>query len=315
MSPSGDVRIVLAPLIRRPVLVRSLQRYHVLERRHPRRQEPMSNHLVSRKRRRATCLLALLASLVVATTTADAADEDTGTSETGELKVEQPPRRADPDFLFGRPRTFIGVSVGWLAPSEEGGIFDFTRDLLTVDDGDFDTAVVRFGVGRAMSPRLDIVAEIGFGSSSVVSEYRDFVDFDDLPIVQTTELAQTPLGGSLRFWLIPRGRDVSRLAWVPNRFAPYLGAGGGALWYRFTQFGEFVDFVDLSIFSDRLESSGWTTSGHLFAGASISLTRRLFLDVEARYVWANTPLSGDFVGFDNIDLDSVQLTGGIEFVF
>ncbi len=271
----------------------------------------MSIHVVFRHRLRSICLVALLASL--AGGTVRAADEDTGTPETGGMTTGQPPRRAD--FLFGRPRAFVGLSVGRLAASQAGGIFDFTRELLTVNDGAFDTAAVRFGVGLAISPRLDILTEIGFSRASVVSEYRDFVDFDDLPIIQTTELAQTSVGGSLRFWLIPRGREVSRLAWVPNRIAPYVGAGGGSLRYRFTQFGDFVDFVDLEIFTDRLQSSGWTASGHVFAGISVSLTRRLFLGVEARYVWANTPLSGDFAGFDNIDLNGVQATGGIEFVF
>ena len=263
---------------------------------------------------RAACLVAVLASLTTGGT-ARAADDQTGAPAATGVRAGQPPRRSDPDFLFGRPRTVVGVSGGWLAASQVGGIFDFTRERLTVNEGDFDTTAFRFDVGRAVSPRLDVVAEVGFSRASVASEYRDVVDFDDLPIVQTTELAQASVGGSLRFWLRPRWREVSRLAWVPNRIAPYVGAGGGARWYRFTQAGDFVDFVDLSIFTDRLESSGWTASGHLFAGASASLTRQLFLGVEARYVWADTPLSGDFVGFDNIDLNGFQATGGIEFVF
>ena len=262
----------------------------------------------------AACLVAVLASLATGGTER-AAEDDTGAPEISGVIAAQPPRQSDPDFLFGRPRTVVGVSGGWLAASQAGGIFDFTRELLTVNEGDFDTAALRLDVGRAVSPRLDVVAEVGFSRASVASEYRDFVDLDNLPIVQTTELTQAPVGGSLRFWLTPRGREVGRLAWVPNRIAPYVGAGGGARWYRFTQFGDFVDFVDLSIFTDRLESSGWTASGHVFAGASFSLTRHLFLDGEARYVWADTPLSGDFVGFDNIDLNGFRATGGIEFVF
>ncbi|MDP6580072.1 MAG: hypothetical protein QF681_05405 [Vicinamibacterales bacterium] len=227
----------------------------------------------------------------------------------------QPPRPGNADFLFGRPRTFFGASAGWLAASQAGGVFDFTRDLLTVNDGDFNTGTFRFSVGRALSPRLDLVGEIGVSRATIPSEYRDFVDTDELPIVQTTKLTQVPIGGSLRFWLTPRGREISRFAWVPSRIAVYTGAGGGARWYRFGQFGDFVDFVDLAIFNDGLESSGWTASGHVLAGASISVTRRLFLSLETRYAWANSPLSGDFVGFDNIDLNGLQSTVGIEVVF
>jgi opacity protein-like surface antigen len=247
--------------------------------------------------------------------TAYAADRERPAPATSALSAAQPPRQSDPDFLFGRPRAFVGVSGGWLVASQDGGIFDFTRDLLTVDEGDFNAATFRVSAGLTVAPRLDAVAEFGFSGATSTSEYRDFVDSDDLPIVQTTELNQAPVSGSLRVWLTPRGREVGRFAWVPSRVSLYTGAGGGAQWYRFKQFGDFVDFVDLSIFNDVLESSGWTASGHVLAGASVSVTERLFIGIETRYVWANTPLSGDFVGFDNIDLNGLHSTVGIELVF
>ena len=36
---------------------------------------------------------------------------------------------------------------------------------------------------------------------------------------------------------------------------------------------------------------------------------------EGRYNWANDPMEGGFVGFDNIDLDGLQLIGGIAIRF
>ena len=264
--------------------------------------------------RHVTCLAAVLATLATPGT-ARAADREPGAPETSGVTAAQPPRQAAQDFLFGRPRVVLGVAGGWLVASQSGGIFDFTRDRLTVDHGDFDTAMFRFEAGLSIGPRLDALAEVGVSGVSIASKSRDFVGADDLPIAQTTELKQTQVGGSLRLWLIPRGREVGRFAWVPSRFAPFVGAGGSAQWYRFTQFGDFVDFIDLSIFTDQLESTGWTASGHLFAGASVGVTRNLFVSIEARYIWADTPLSQDFVGFDNIDLNGFQATAGIEFVF
>lgn len=219
------------------------------------------------------------------------------------------------DFLFGPPRTVLGVSGGWLVGSERGELFDFIREELTIDDGDFDTAEVRFVAGRAFGPRLDLLAEVGVSHATVLSEYRELVEGNDLPITQTTELTRVPVGGSLRFWLIPRGRGIGRFAWVPARIAPYVGVGGGGQWYRFLQFGDFVDFVDFGIFSDAFESSGWAWSGHLFGGASITLTRQLFLTLEARQHWASTPLSGDYIGFEDLDLDGLRVTAGLEFLF
>ena len=274
----------------------------------------MSIQRVSRHRRRGLCIISLVVTLATSGT-ARAADGDTAAAETGVVATGQPPRRGDPDFLFGRPRAFVGVSGGWLLASQRGDIFDFTRDRLTVEQGDFDTVAFRFGAGRSIGPRLDVVAEVGFSRATIPSELRDFVDSDGLPIAQTTRLAQAPVGGTVRFWLTPRGREIGRFAWVPSRVSVYAGAGGGALWYEFTQLGDFVDFVDLSVFTDVLQSSGWTASGHVLAGASVTLARRLFLSVEARYRWATTAMSGDFVGFDIMDLSGVQPTVGVEFVF
>ena len=263
---------------------------------------------------RAACLVAVLATLFGGGM-AHADDETSRASETVGVTAGQPPRQSAPDFLFGRPRTVVGVSGGWLVASESGGIFDFTRKFLTVDDGDFDTGTFRLTFGRSVSPRLDLLVEGGFSHATITSEYRDFVDSDGLEIVQTTELTQGPLAGSVRVWLIPRGREVGRFAWVPNRIAPYVGAGGGTQYYHFTQSGDFVDFVDLSIFTDRLDSSGWTPSGHVFGGASINLKRQVFATVDTRYVWANTPLSDDFIGFDTIDLNGLRIMVGIEYLF
>ena len=119
----------------------------------------------------------------------------------------------------------------------------------------------------------------------------------------------------MKYYLKPRGREISRYAWVPYSFAPYVGGGGGLLWYRFRQAGDFVDSEDLSIFSDLFESEGWTATLHVVGGADIKLTPRLFLTVEACYAWADAELSPDFVGFDPIDLSGFKTTVGIDLVF
>ena len=43
--------------------------------------------------------------------------------------------------------------------------------------------------------------------------------------------APTSLTGSVKYTLVARGLEVSRLAWVPRHVVPYVGAGGGALHY------------------------------------------------------------------------------------
>ena len=94
-----------------------------------------------------------------------------------------------------------------------------------------------------------------------------------------------------------------------------MGAGGGIVWYRFEQFGDFVDFETLDIFADNFQSDGTAPTVHLMAGMDISATSNLLITVEGRYGWASGALDEDFVGFDDLDLAGFQATAGIGFRF
>jgi hypothetical protein len=139
-----------------------------------------------------------------------------------------------------------------------------------------------------------------------------------VPIVQTTRFQRVPVTGSIKAYLAPRGRSVGRLAWVPTKLAPYVGAGGGFLWYRFKQDGDFVDFARQTgnIFTSTFESDKWTPSAHAFTGVDYSLSPRVALTGEARYTWGRAPLNRDyFTGFERIDLSGVAATAGLSFRF
>lgn len=226
----------------------------------------------------------------------------------------QPPDSRDrPDFLFGQPRGIIGLSGGWLrAEGGDGGLLGFFRDELTIGERGYDSLLFRFAFGAAVSPRVDLVFDVDVSRSRAVSVWREFPDFDP-PIAQTTELTQMPLNAGVRFWVVPRGRRIGRLAWVPNTFAFHVGVGGGARRYQLAQFGEFVDYRDDLIYPDEYESAGWAASAHATAGVSLRLSRRVFAVADVRRVWSRRELADDFIG--SLDLNGLQMTGGIEFVF
>ena len=222
-----------------------------------------------------------------------------------------------PDFLFGSPRGSIGLRAGWVFASAGSDLFDFVQRQLTIDSGDFDAPAFALDVGVAVAPRIDAVFGLEFSRAHVASEYRDFVDNNRQPITQETELRQVNLTGSVRVALTPRGRSVSRLAWVPTRATPYAGAGAGALWYRFVQQGDFVDVFSprRAVFTDRLVSDGWTPSAHAFAGVDVLLYRALCVSLEGRYQWGSAPLGRSFEGFDPIDLAGFRVGAGINVLF
>ena len=230
----------------------------------------------------------------------------------------QTPRQAPGstrDFLFGEPRASVSVRGTWIFARAGSDLFDFVTNQLTLERRDFSAPALNAEVGVAIGPQLEVLGGVEWSNTHSTSEYRRFVDNNNLPIAQDTTLKNLHLGASVKYSLWPRGRTVSRLAWVPRGVTPYVGGGAGAVRYEFFQSGDFVDFVDNSVFTDAFGSKGWAPSGHVFGGVDLQVFRLMFLQVEGRYLWASAKLDRDFVDFDPIDLAGFRTTAGVSFLF
>lgn len=218
-------------------------------------------------------------------------------------------------FLLKKPVVSIGFWAGYAIPRVDSEIFADTQDQLTVGENDFESAAFGIDIAYRVNERFDVSLGTGVSHSSTDSEFRDFVGVDDLPIFQTTRFTMVPTVISAKAYLKDRGRSVSSFVWIPEKWSPYIGGGGGVLWYRFEQEGEFVDFDTLEIFNDTFTSDGTTATGHVFAGVDLSLSPRLVLTGEGRYSFASTELGRDFIGFDEIDLAGFQARIGFSVRF
>ncbi len=220
-----------------------------------------------------------------------------------------------PDFLFDRPSAFIMLRGQQNLQRAQSDLYEFATRELTLEKSDFNGAGIALEFGRALTSRIDLRTGIDFTSAFARSESRNFTDMDDLPIEQDTSLRQVDLFASLEFALTSRGRMIGQYSFVPTRFAPYVGGGGGFLWYRFQQSGDFVDFRDMAIFQALYKSDGWTPSGHAFAGVHIRITPNVSVTGEVRQIWADAELNRDFSKFNPIDLSGLRIGVGIRFVF
>jgi len=221
------------------------------------------------------------------------------------------------DFLFRTPKASLSLRVGYARPTASSEIFDFTSDQLTVNRSDYASATWGGELAIRVTPRMDVAFDMSYAKSRILSEFRDWVDNNDLPIQQTTEFKRVPVTAGLKYYLTDRGRSIGRFAWIPRDWAPFVGAGAGWVWYNFAQDGDFVDFdtPELEIFADRYLSEGRAPTVHLFGGADWSLSPNFFLTAEGRYTWAKAEMSQDFVGFDRMDLSGFQATAGISVRF
>jgi opacity protein-like surface antigen len=248
-------------------------------------------------RRRAAAALALLAAALLGARPAEAQ------SASGD------------GFLFREPVASLTLRGGFDRATARSDVFSFVTDQLTLGRGDFSGLSVGGDLSMRLAPRVDLVLGASYTGSTTPSEFRRFVDQDDQPIEQTTTFRRVPVTATLKAYLAPRGRSIGRFAWVPARYAPFVGVGGGAMWYRFRQSGDFVDFQTNDVFPDALSASRWTPTAHGVAGVDYSLSPRLALTGEGRYTWARARLSPDFAGFNRIDLSGVSATVGLSVRF
>lgn len=217
-------------------------------------------------------------------------------------------------FLFQQPAGSLTISGGFAHASANGDLFSFVTNQLTLNKGDFSGPMVGADLALRVAPQFDIVLGASYAGTSNPSHFRHFVDQNNAEITQVTDLRRVPIMLSGRLYLTPQGRSVGRFAWVPARFAPYVGAGVGAMWYRFSQHGDFVDFQNNNnVFTSEFTSSRWTPAAQGMAGVDFTLTPRIALTGEAKYIYAKGSLDQSFSGFNNIDLSGLSTTIGLTF--
>jgi hypothetical protein len=223
------------------------------------------------------------------------------------------------DFMFHQPKATLHVNLGYGLPKAGSDLFDKVTSELTLDKGDFRALVLGGGLSFFLDERIDLALEVSFSRSSPFSEWAIGPPAaDGLPIEQETEFTRVPVTASIRYFLTDRGRSVGTLSWIPVDWAPYIGLGGGRIWYEFSQTGEFVDLEDpecetlgCPIYPGTLSSSGSGWLGQAFAGVQWALSPQWVLVGEGRYSFADAELDRPtFSGYDPIDLSGFQATVG-----
>ena len=232
----------------------------------------------------------------------------------GALSVAAPlaAQSAGNGFLFRKPVASLTLRGGLAQASAGSDLFSFSRKQFTLGRDDFRGPSIAADLGLNVAPRVQIVLGTAYSGTETRSEYRDWVDNNDQPIEQTTTFERIPATASGKASITSPGDEVGRFAWVPSRYAPYVGAGAGGMWYRFRQEGDFFNSETFVVRSDLLESKGWTKTAHAFAGVDLSLSPRDAITTQGRYDWGEARLDQyAFEGFEPIDLSGFSATVGI----
>lgn len=214
-------------------------------------------------------------------------------------------------FLFQRSGGSFRIWTGYDRALANSPIFTFVTDTFTLSKSSFGAFAIGGDLALRVAPRLEVMLSAAWAGSKAGSEYRNWMDNNNQPIRQTTSLERVPLTVSLKWYLHSPGHSIGHFAWVPATFTPFVGVGGGLMWYRFRQYGDFIDLTDSSVVSDDFESDRWTGTLHAFAGLDVAFGPRYILTGRAQYAWAKSHLGSDFIGPNSVDLSGLSLTVGV----
>ena len=183
-----------------------------------------------------------------------------------------------------------GRSDGW------DGVFEgFTGQPSDLQDVVWGTDYLwRFG------RHTGVLFGLSFYRGKTTSGYSDWVAGDGSEVRHTTDLQTWDMTAAFVYRFGSGG------------VRPYLGIGGGFVWYRLTDEGYFIDFgdPDLPVFWAWYGAEGSTFEAFGLAGIDIPFNPRWSFFVEGRYKWASDTLGQDYAGFGDLDLSGYEITGG-----
>ncbi len=238
--------------------------------------------------------------------------------------------RHSPDFLIGPPHVTLTLRGGMLFPRADSRVFGLAFQEMSLP-GDTSRMFKRSDLNAPMitgelgiwTPRADVTFSLGYARGSQTVEYRHWLDNNDQPIQSWTRLAQVPMTVGVKAYLLPRGKQVGRFAFIPSTVQPYLGLAGGTVYHRYREVGDFINFAvtGYPVYTTNYVSTGWSPTVQILGGTDVSLTRRLNVQIDVRYGLASGSLASDFPALappptaavsphDKIDLNGLQTTIG-----
>jgi hypothetical protein len=206
-----------------------------------------------------------------------------------------------------RPGDFgsVRVRLGLFEPAGDSQYWDDKFMDFTGSTSDFQDVALGFDYLWRTSRNAGVLFGTSFYGGSTTQAYRDYVDQSGRDIRHVTALDLWDLTAALVWRLGDRG------------IVPYLGIGGGFVYWQLEESGDFIDFgdPDLPILVARYTSSGWAFEGLGLVGLDVPLGYRWSFFAEGRYRVAEDELGGDLSGLGTLDLTGLEVAAGFSWNF
>ncbi|MGE5125480.1 MAG: hypothetical protein ACM3PV_04255 [Betaproteobacteria bacterium] len=203
----------------------------------------------------------------------------------------------------------LDVRIGAFFPRGHESLFQDLNSLYTpnadpargVKGSDFNGVFGGVEYNTAVAPNVEVGLHMDGYGRRIETSYRDYTRPSGDEIRQTLKLDMVPVGATIR--LVPTSKRA--------RIAPYVGGGVDAIFYRYEEEGDFIDFFDPSnpIIADRFKDSSVMFGVHAVAGVRVFLNRDFAIVAEGRYQWAQKDMGDDFAPNESGLVNRLDLSG------
>ena len=191
-------------------------------------------------------------------------------------------------------------------------LFQDVCDLFIVSKEDWRGFTWGIEYNHVLAKFLEVAIHVDGYQKTVDTSYRDWTRPDGSDIFQSLRLNVVPFGLTLQ--LVPTSKRT--------KVAPFAGGGIDLVYWKYEEFGDFIDFFDpdLPVFSDHFIGDGVTFGFHATGGVRFYLNRDFAIVVRGNYQWADATMGGDFSPnepglINRLDLSGVSLTFGLHVRF
>jgi hypothetical protein len=201
-------------------------------------------------------------------------------------------------FLFSQS---INLKFGLFMPSLQSDLWQDNMLNLAFNNTDMVKAYYGAEYEVFFNRYTSFSLEIGSYSKNIYTQYKDYTYQDNSPIFQNISLRITPVEANVKIYPIGHRYKVF----------PYFGAGAGLYAWTYQQWGDFIIFPAGDIVEGFAETKTFSFGFNGRAGLVFRFHSRVALAVEGKYQYLRGRLSGDFAGFDQLDLGGITGTVGL----
>lgn len=229
----------------------------------------------------------------------------------------------------------VSFRLGYFTPRADSDLWQIEFENMSFTDSDFQSAMFCFSYEYFINPQISFSVSVDAYNQQKAGFYEGYVGYADAdgdwayPDIYVGDfdpshsfsVTITPIQASVKLTPLGRGQKI----------IPYIGGGVGVYIWSVKLQGDMVDFSDewydvqegVTIYPiytiDAREESRVAIGFHGFGGIMVPIGRRLSLDGQFKYNFAEGSFSDDayasFSGFENFDLTGYTISVGLNYWF